>query len=284
MSFDPSLPDDGVNVTPTHPVREALLLVAGVGAAVAILFVALAFAIEIAVAWIPPGFEAKIFSVPWMGSTADRDALVEDDPRGQAVAKLLDRLALRWRENPYELRVAVYDEPTPNAVAFPGGLILVTSGLLERVESENELAFVLAHEIGHFRNRDHMRGMGRGVAFALVLGSFGLGGSGDASQLATMSSGLAARAFDREQESDADRFALEVVAMEYGHVAGAQDFFGRLSDPDGVVEKKITHYFATHPLNDDRETTLTALAVERGWAMEGDTRPWQVDASAPVAP
>jgi Zn-dependent protease with chaperone function len=277
VKFDPALPDASVNVSPAHPVRDALVLVAGVGGGIALLFAMLALAIETVVAWIPPVVEAKIFSVPWTNAEPDRGAAIEDGPAPDAVAALLDRLALHWPENPYSLRVAVYAEPTPNAVALPGGFVLVTSGLLDQVESENELAFVLAHEIGHFRNRDHMRGIGRGVAFAMVLGSLGIGASSAVSQVAMLSGGLAARAFDRSQERDADRFALEIVAQEYGHVAGARDFFGRSADSTGPVTKKVAPYFSTHPLNEDRTNALEVLARERGWSNEGETRQWRFD-------
>jgi predicted Zn-dependent protease len=162
-------------------------------------------------------------------------------------------------------------------MAFPGGLIFVTSGLLDQAESENELAFVLAHELGHFRNRDHLRGIGRGVAFALVVGALGLGGSGGAAQLAAASGGLATRGFDRDQERDADRFGLEVVQAEYGHVAGAWDFFERLPEPGSVVEKQIVHYLAIHPLSEDRIDALRELARDRGWSQTESTVPLEAE-------
>ncbi len=272
MNFDPSLPDDEVNVSATHPLREALFLVAGIAGAGLVLFIAIALAVEVLVPWVPPSFEVRVFSgsgiVEFLGPQGDAA-----DPRAGRVAELLDRLARHWPENPYAFHVAVYEESTPNALAFPGGLVVVTSGLLEQVASENELAFVLGHELGHFRYRDHLRGIGRGVAFALVMGALGLGGSGGAAQLAVLSGQLAARGFDRDQESDADRFGLELVQQEYGHVAGAGDFFQKLPEPDGAVEREIAHYLATHPLNDERIRALHALAVERGWLRVGTVVP-----------
>jgi Zn-dependent protease with chaperone function len=268
VNFDPSLPDEEVNVSATHPLREALVLVAGIAGAGFALFIVIALAVEILVPWIPPSFEVRVFSsaslVDLLAPEGD-----EADPRTERVAELLARLARHWPENPYAFHVAIHEESTPNALAFPGGLVVVTSGLLEQVESENELAFVLGHELGHFRHRDHLRGIGRGVAFALVMGALGLGGSGGAAQLATLSGQLAARGFDRDQESDADRFGLLLVQQEYGHLAGAWDFFERLPDPGGFAEKEIVHYLATHPLNEERIQALHALALERGWSREG---------------
>jgi Zn-dependent protease with chaperone function len=272
VNFDPSLPDDEVNVSNTHPLREAVVLLAGLAGAGFALFVVIALAVEIIVPWIPPSFEVRVFSSSRITDLLGPEG-AEADPRAERAAELLDRLAKHWPENPYSFRVAVQEESTPNAVAFPGGLVVVTSGLLERAESENELAFVLGHEIGHFRHRDHLRGIGRGVAFALVMGALGLGGSGGAVELAAVSGQLAARGFDRDQESDADRFGLELVQLEYGHVAGAWDFFERLPDPEGAVEKEIVHYLATHPLNDERIQELHALALERGWPQTGTVVP-----------
>lgn len=277
MKFDPTLPDADVNVSDTHPVREALVLVGGIAAMAAVLFVAIALAVELVVPRLPPGLEARLFSNAWLAESLGPQGGGAPDPRAPRVGQLLARLGRHWRDNPYELRVGIWNESTPNALAFPGGFIVVTSGLLEQVASENELAFVLAHEIGHFRNRDQLRGLGRGVAFALVVGALGFGGSGGVSRIVSASGGLAARGFDRRQERRADRFGLELVQAEYGHVAGAWDFFERLPDPAGAVGKAVLPYLATHPLNDDRIAALRELAVERGWPLDGPLTPLAAD-------
>jgi len=277
VNYDPSLPDERVNVSDVHPVREALVLVAGVAGLGVALVLVIALTVEFLAPMVPPGFETWMFSHSRVVTALVPEAEVAADPRTESLTRLLERLQRHWPDNPYELAVAVHEESTPNAMAFPGGLILVTSGLLDQVDSENELAFVLAHELGHFRNRDHLRGIGRGVAFALVVGALGLGGSGGAAQLAAAAGGLAARGFDRDQERAADRFGLEVVQAEFGHVAGAWDFFERLPEPGTAVEKQIIHYLATHPLSEDRIDALRALARDQGWSQAEGTVPPEAD-------
>ena len=269
MKFDPRLPDDAVNVSPAHPLREAATLVAGVAAVGAVLFFGIASAVEWLVPRIPPAFEARLFSQEWFEDSPEAGFGPSADTRQAAVSELLERLAAHWRENPYTLRVAIFEEQTPNAVAFPGGLVVVTTGLLDSVASENELAFVLAHEIGHFRNRDHLRGIGRGLVFGLAMSGLGIGGSFAAAQVASAVGSLAATGFSREQERDADYFALGLVQAEYGHVAGASDFFERLVDSGGAAESDLAHYLSTHPQSDDRIEAMAALAKARGWAREG---------------
>jgi Zn-dependent protease with chaperone function len=195
----------------------------------------------------------------------------------------------------------VVDDPSPNAFALPGGWIIVTTGLLDRIRTENELAFVLGHELGHFRNRDHLRGLGRGVAWGIVSATLGLG-DGAASTLARVAGGLSNRHFDRDQESDADEVGLELLEAEYGHVGGATAVFttvlaeegdrdgqdgpeGSPSDgapPDAEREDDsldhavdvVAGWLSTHPANADRTARLARWAADRGYAAEGESTAW----------
>jgi Zn-dependent protease with chaperone function len=270
VKFDPSLPHDGINVSRTHPLREALLLVLGVVAVATAIAAMLAVAFDFVAPRIPAALEARLFS-GWIGGQGASDE--QASPRGQALATLLDRVAGHWPDNPYTFQVAIWEEPEANAVALPGGLIAVTSGLLDNVGSENELVFVLGHELGHFRNRDHLRGLGRGLAFSLVLAAVGLSGSGSAVQLAVVAGQFTQRGFDREQESQADRFGLELLAAEYGHAAGATDLFGHLADPADPIAGELSSYLSTHPVHADRIEDLRAVARAAGWSLRGARRP-----------
>jgi len=269
MEFDPRLPDEGINTSEEHPLREFALLVAGLCAAVVACIAIAALAIDRLVPLLPPALEAR-----WFGGWLAPDA--SDDPRTAPVQALLERLASHWGDAPYALSIGVLDEPDPNALALPGGTILVTSGLLERVASENELALVLGHELGHYRARDHLRGLGRGLATGLVLGA--LGDSGElVSGLGEFAGALAERGFDRHQESRADAFGLALVHAEYGHVAGAGDFFARLSQEQRggapAAGRRLAGYFETHPLHADRVAALAEEATSHGWATEGPLAP-----------
>jgi Zn-dependent protease with chaperone function len=272
MSFDPSLPEDGINVSRSHPLREAALLVGGVVAVVVAIGVAAALLVDLVVPRLPVGLERRLFAFSAIAVPSE-EAGERADLRARAVQALLDRLTRHWSENPYGVRAAVWEAGEPNALAFPGGWIVVTTGLLEQAGSENELAFVLGHELGHFHRRDHLRGLGRGLALGLVIAGLGGSGAGSAVQLADLAARLAQRGFDREQESDADRFGLQLVAAEYGHVAGADDFFARLAGARGAGGQGFAHYLSTHPLHADRVATLRRVAAREGWPTRGALRP-----------
>jgi Zn-dependent protease with chaperone function len=270
VKFDPSLPEDGINVSRAHPLREALLLVGGVVAISAAAAVAVAVAADLVAPHIPIELEARLFSGWFDRGVEDGEAAT---PRERLLAQLLNRMASHWPENPYVFEIAIWDEPEPNAVALPGGVIAVTNALLESVESENELAFVLGHELGHFHNRDHLRGLGRGIAFSLLLVAVGVGGGGSAVQLASLAGQFAQRDFDRDQEIEADRFGLALLAAEYGHVSGAEAFFEHLPEPDESPGGEFASYFSTHPVNVSRIQALHAAASEMGWELLGERQP-----------
>jgi Zn-dependent protease with chaperone function len=267
VSFEPRLPREDVNVSRAHPLREAAWLL--LGAAVAgLLLAALAFAAtEIASRWLPPALEARVFGGLFDEFADEAGA----HPRGPAAAALLERLAARWPESPYAFRLAVALEDSPNAFALPGGTIVLTSGLLDAVESENELAFVLAHELGHFAGRDHLRALGRGLILQLGLRAIVGAGAGDA--VPALAGELASRGFARDQERGADAFALAIVAAEYGHVAGADAFFGRLPDAEAGLGARAAAWFSTHPVSEARIAALHARAARAGWAASGPLRP-----------
>jgi Zn-dependent protease with chaperone function len=164
VRFVARTPREGINVSDEHPLVEAATLTFGLAGVLIAIAAFIVFFVDIVVSFVSPQTEADLFA-DW-----DFARFISSDvaaaPEVQSLARRLQR---HWPDSPYQFSVSIIDEPRLNAFALPGGTILVTRGLIDAVDSENELAFVLAHEIGHFRNRDHLRQLGRGFAFGLVL-------------------------------------------------------------------------------------------------------------------
>ncbi len=266
MKFVPRKPREGINVSDVHPLVEAGTLVVGLTAIFAVIAVVLIFIIEIALYFVPAEIEAKLFS-DWLPD--DLVTVSPNDERLYQTQLLVDRLASHWAEAPYAFRVEIDDSSMSNAMALPGGLIIVTQGLLDQVESENELAFVLGHELGHFRNRDHLRALGRGIIISLV---FAVLTGNDVAGLGIKAADITLRGFSREQESRADEFGLAVVYSEYGHVNQASRLFERWQESSGELSPFVT-YLSTHPEAGDRVEKLRALASRDGWETDGEITP-----------
>lgn len=263
MRHVPKQPREDVNVSETHPLVEASTLFVGLSAILVLIVVALVFVIEVALYFIPAEREAALFR-SWLPE--DIVTVSPVDERLYQTQLLLDRLAFHWGDSPYEFRVEIDDSSDANAMALPGGLIVVTTGLLDQVESENELAFVLGHELGHYRNRDHLRALGRGVIFGLL---FAVTTGSDISSVGINVADLTLRSFNRKQELSADEFGLELVYTQYGHVDEAWRLFERWDDgEDGLFD--VVGYTSTHPQPEDRIEILDEYAKSRGWPVSGD--------------
>lgn len=266
MKFIAKRPREGINVSDVHPLVEAGTLVVGLTAIFVLIALTLIFIIEVALYFVPAETEAELFS-DWMPD--DLITVSPADERLYQTQLLVDRLARRWSEAPYEFRVEIDDSEIANAMALPGGLIIVTQGMLDQVESENELAFVLGHELGHFKNRDHLRALGRGIVISLF---FAVITGNDVAGLGIKASDITLRGFSREQESRADEFGLAIVHSEYGHVSEASRLFERWDEADTSALAIVT-YLSTHPQPGDRVENLRLIADRDGWQTEGQVSP-----------
>ena len=215
---------------------------------------ALGFLVDLAVDYISPEMEAIIFS------PVNVTASELNEPGGSQeveLQRLLDGLQKCGRTN-YPLKVFIKVRDDVNAMAMPGGRIYVFSGLLNNVKSENGLSFVLAHELGHFKNRDHLRGMGRRIVFT-ALTAFLSGAESKLTQLFASATDFTQAQYSQKQEEMADQLALKILSCYYGHVGGANEIFEAMKPKEkGQI---IGRYFSTHPQSMKRIENLQRLTT-----------------------
>ena len=266
MKFIPRIPADGINVSKQHPLTEATTLLIGLSGLFALATVVIIFFVDMVLLFIPPSTEHKLFRRLAADSFFSADY---ESASALALQRQVDGLVESWPENPYEFRVGIVDAPEPNALALPGGIILVTDTLLRQAETENELAFVLGHEIGHFSNRDHLRQLGRAALLSLLVAAL-LGRSADSAP--TGLADLALRGFGRQQETEADLIGLRLVQQTYGHVNQSWRFFERMAAAENT-SGPFASFAATHPSSSDRVSKLREIAKANGWSMTGPVTP-----------
>jgi len=185
-------------------------------------------------------------------------------PAQETLNKLLNGLEqyLDGKAGSRDYQVLYIPEATVNALAIPGDRVILFKGLIAQAKSENELVMVLGHELGHFVNRDHLRGLGRGLAVQIMLSV--LIGDGSALQNIAVSgaANLSQSRFSQGQELKADEVGLTLLNEYYGHVAGAIDFFERLKQIPG----QNLDFLTTHPAPKRRIEKLRRLIEARGYA------------------
>ena len=196
-------------------------------------------------------------------ATIARDRPVCAQPDGRrAVDTLTARLAGNG-SGANQFDVIVVDWDLVNAFATPGNKIVLTSGLIGQAESPDEVAGVLAHELGHVRllhpETSLVRVMGMSAAVELLLG----GGSGTLANIGVL---LTQLSYTRQAEVEADTSALETLKSAGISAQGLADFFRRVDakeTKDGDDRNAKSHVggslmdmLRTHPRTGDRVRSI----------------------------
>ncbi len=276
MKFSARQPGTNVNVSKTHPLKEFAILAGGLLAIVVGVYLALGLLVDLIVPRLSMDLENKL-AAAFVGRLAETDEVADTT---RSVQAMVDRLQARCARLPYTITVHVQRADAVNAAALPGGHMVVFTGLLEKMTSENELAFVLAHELGHYAHRDHLRGLGRALIL-MTASTVLLGADNSINSMIGQGMMFTELSFSRKQETQADEFALDTLACQYGHVAGATAFFDKI--PAEGDPGRFGHYFASHPENRRRIEHLEEMARERGYP-GGDLRPLPADMIPPEDP
>jgi predicted Zn-dependent protease len=165
---------------------------------------------------------------------------------------------------------ALLDSSEVNAFACPGGIILITRGMLSSVKSEDELAAVLAHEIAHVIHRDGISAIqsSRWSEALLVIGGNAARefGPREAAQLVSLFEGsiddvfktLVVNGYGRGQEKDADAAALGYLDAAGYDPRGLTGYLKRLEQAGQGSKGGI---LTTHPGTDERLENVRQAAI-----------------------
>jgi Zn-dependent protease with chaperone function len=192
------------------------------------------------------------------------DRLCSSAEAEAALRRLVERL-----DPPRAVTVTIADWKLANAFAGPGGQIILTRGLIEQASGPDEIAGVLAHEIGHVAHHHPTRALLRHYGVSLFAGALG-GGYAQTADLGLM---LAA---SRDAEREADSYGLDALAAARISPAGLAAFFERQKRPAptsgadegaGQLLETLGSYATTHPSDEERLAAIRAAADDvRGTA------------------
>lgn len=253
MDYRPSQPEHNVNVSEVHPLKEFFSLLAGLILFLTCVYLILGLVIDYTVDHLSVDTELALMeSLDW----EDFSSMSESESEQYLETRALLESLFPCADISYPVALGIHSSPEVNAFAMPGGYMVVNQGLLDKVTSENGLAFVLAHELAHFRNRDHLRSMGRSIV--LLTGSILLtGNNSDLSSLIGPTMNLEVAQFSQARESLADRTALDILNCRYGHTAGAEELFEYLQETE-EEDLRFSHYFSSHPQTETRIEQIRA--------------------------
>ena len=192
---------------------------------------------------------------------APRELICEDPERQKALDAIVARLAATGPPSPYTFRLFVVNRPDVNALAAPGGYLVVFRGLLDRTRSPEELAGVLAHEMQHVMQRHTTQAVIQHTSTGLLLAALTGDMTGPLAYGLQSARVLGQLQYSRRAESRADEEGLRMLQAARIDPAGMIQFFEALAKEDRQPAK-LLKYLSTHPSPIARIERLKALTAD----------------------
>jgi predicted Zn-dependent protease len=178
------------------------------------------------------------------------------DSVGQKIARVSHTPNLKFTFSP------VHDEML-NAMALPGGYIIITRGMLEKLQTEAQLASILGHEALHITARHSAAAMSQQIGLNILLSAaLSQTSSAGAARAAQLGSQLVGLKYSRDNEREADRYGMDYM------VKAGYDPMGMVETMD-MLEKESeirpVEFFSTHPSPENRRGNLIRHIGIRGY-------------------
>jgi beta-barrel assembly-enhancing protease len=173
-------------------------------------------------------------------------------------SKLLNTGQVQYSDKfAWQVRI-IADDKTLNAFCTPGGYIYVYTGLIKFLDSEDQLAGVMGHEIAHAALRHSTRQMTQAYGIAAL--SSIITGKSSPGLIEQIAQGLLSLKFSRNHETEADHYSVVYLCSTGYNAAGAAGFFKKISEKGGSVPE----FLSTHPDPGNRIANIESKAVEMG--------------------
>lgn len=194
---------------------------------------------------------------------------IYDNPELTAYIKAVgDKLTDQLEEPLFEYQYTILATPEPNAFSIPGGHLYITTGMFPFLESEDELACIMAHEIIHANNRHVIKSNRKGILTGIlqipgaIIGAVVDENLGNALQSPFQQLGLLTHAsYNRKQETEADLEGVEIAAKAGYDPDALKTILSRIGEYGEIVsgEEEEKNAYASHPMTDDRVAKIDKL-------------------------
>lgn len=238
--------------------KIALIFFAASGLALWMGMLAIGAMVRSIVARVPPHVEKQVGDDALAELKSDLQLSTDTNQVARLTAAAQPLLSVLPAEQPWQFHII--NDDSLNAFALPGGHILVTTGLLHRVQRPEELLGVLAHEVAHVTHKHGFRRQISSAGPLLVFQIFLRGRSGTMAVLAGGSALLVTQSFSQEYEQEADDVGWKYLLAANIDPSGMTDVFRKLKAAE-AAEKHLSFLpkaFESHPDIDKRIARLEA--------------------------
>lgn len=180
-----------------------------------------------------------------------------DEKQTKNLQNFVDAMKL---DNEFPLTVYVSKSEELNAFALSGGKFVIFSGLLEKIETEHQLASLIGHEISHIENRHVLKNVARNLSGAIFMSILFGDVSGVTALLGENAHKFSQMSHSRTLETEADTFGLEIVRKNNLDQHGMPQLFQILKDETPI---DMPSFLSTHPMLKNRIEYTKKVADEQ---------------------
>lgn len=155
----------------------------------------------------------------------------------------------------YPIRVTLVKSAVVNAYALPGGQVVVYSGILEKIETPEALAALLAHESSHVNERHSLKALLRNAANAMLIAVVFNDATGISGALVSNANALNGLRYSRSAERDADTKGMDLLLANNTNIEGMRTLMQTLEKEGGLPSN--LSFLSTHPLTKERIRAAT---------------------------
>jgi beta-barrel assembly-enhancing protease len=210
--------------------------------------------------------DERVMGQKFLESIKRQLQFVEDGFAEDYLNDLGQYLLLPLETRPFPFQFYLARENSLNAFAGPGGHIFMFSGLVSIMDSVDELAAVLTHEISHVSARhlaermDQMKNIGIGSMAGMLAGILLGGQAGAAVMSGTLAAGIQKQlAYSREDERQADQLGFQYMSQSGFDPAGMLQTLTKLERGSWYGADTIPPYLLTHPAGPERFSNIESL-------------------------
>lgn len=233
------------------------LLDAGIGTHMLLAVIVMGIVVLIYLFGVPPIAERAAVLIPEayensLGANFFEEYIkyeVMDTALSEKLTAFTDRMELR---NSKPLYFTVVESGLINAFALPDGNIVVFTGIIDQMDSYEELAALIGHEAVHVNERHSIKMLCRNLAGYLVISVMLSDVNGIMAIVAENAHSLNSLSYSRHFEREADMIGTEILRDNRINPRGMSDLFGKLHSHSGDTEEFIPEFLSSHPLTKER--------------------------------
>ena len=208
---------------------------------------------------IPPSQEQKISEEMRKAALVDKH-IISDSLIILKLKLITEPLVKAVNDTQFKFSFTIIEDESLNAFALPGGAVIIHSGLLQKAQSAEEVAGVLAHEISHVTKRHHLRGIISNFGLFFILRGLIGDIAGISADIATAGAALSSLKYSRDYEREADDNGFKLLQIAHIPSQGMIDFFYTMSKE--APDLGDASFLSTHPATKERIDNLKALPAE----------------------